>query len=302
MSKFRYLLKEGFRNIWANRLMSIASIGVLFSCLLLIGVAVILSFNIDKGLGEIEKDNIIMVFLDDVSESRAKEIEADIKDMDTVAKCEFVSKDEALESQMDAFDSDSKSYFEALKEDNPLPDSFRVSAKSAKVLPRTVENLKQIDGVIGVNSSKKLTDALITVRKVITIAGLVMIGILFIISLFIISNTIKITMYSRKLEIGIMKAVGATDKFVRTPFVIEGMILGVISGLLSTGLLYYLYKVATVYLQKRMPANFEFVAFSEFALYFLVGFITIGVLAGVFGSVISIGKYLRHEGSEFNAF
>ena len=117
----------------------------------------------------------------------------------------------------------------------------------------------------------------------------------------IVSNTIKITMYTRRLEINIMNAVGATDGFIRTPFVIEGMLLGVIAGIGSTGILYLLYKLAETYFARNFGTVAGFVPFTSFALPLLMSFVINGGFIGSLGSVISIGKYLRHEGSEFNA-
>ena len=121
-----------------------------------------------------------------------------------------------------------------------------------------------------------------------------------IIALVIVSNTIRVTMYTRKLEIGIMKAVGATDAFVRIPFVVEGMVIGIISALISEGLLYFCYRVATETIISTLGTS-DIVKYSEMALPLLLVFLAIGIVAGVIGSVIMISKYLRHEGSEFAA-
>lgn len=302
MSKFRYLLKEGFRSIWVNRLMSMASIGVLFSCLLLIGAAVLLSLNINEGIISIEQENVIKVYLADIDDAGIQSVENQIYAISNVKECEFVSKEEGLRDVLNNMDADTKSFFDYINNDNPLPDGFSVTVKDNAEFNETVRDIEKITNVIRTHSRTDLSNKLVGIRQILTIAGVAIIAILFIISLFIISNTIKLTMYSRKLEINIMKAVGATDKFVRTPFLMEGIILGTISGLLAIGTLYYLYEAAIAYIDIDVFGdNFAFVQFSDFALWMGIAFVVIGILAGVFGSTFSIRKYLRKEGSEFSA-
>ena len=302
MSKFRYLLKEGFRSIWVNRLMSVASIGVLFSCLLLIGAAVLLSLNINEGIISIEQENVIKVFLADIDDAGIQSVENQIYAISNVKECEFVSKEEGLRDVLNNMDADTKNFFDYINNDNPLPDSFSVTVKDNAEFNETVRDIEKITNVIRTHSRNDLSNKLVSIRQILTLAGMAIIIILFVISLFIISNTIKLTMYSRKLEINIMKAVGATDKFVRTPFLMEGIILGITSGLLAIGTLYYLYEAAIAYIDIDVfGESFAFVQFSDFAVWMGLAFIIIGVLAGVFGSTISIRKYLRKEGSEFSA-
>lgn len=303
MSKFRYLLKEGFRSIWVNRLMSMASIGVLFSCLLLIGAALIISLNINEGIISIEQENVIKVYVADIDDAGIKSVENQIYAIGNVKDCTFVSKEEGLRAALNDMDADTKSYFDYINNDNPLPDGFTVTVKDNSEFEQTVRDIGKITNVIKIDSRTELSQRLVGIRQILTIAGAAIIGILFVISLFIISNTIKLTMYSRKLEINIMKAVGATDKFVRTPFTMEGVILGTISGLLSIGVLYYLYQAAIAYIdvENMFGESFQFLPFSDFALWMGIAFVAIGILAGVFGSMFSIRKYLKKEGSEFSA-
>ena len=306
MSKFRYLFKEGFRAIWVNRLMSIASVGVLFSCLLLIGASFMIYFNIQQVMSDLESQNVAMIYLGYQSEDgttanledhQIDDIKKQITSMENVESCVFVSREEALQSTLDSMDANSKTYFDELNKENPMPDGFRVSIKDMKKFEKTVDKISKLDGVVDVSIPKDVTKMLISIRQTVTIAGLALITILFVVSMFIISNTIKITMYSRKLEINIMKAVGATDWFVRTPFIIEGMILGLLSGVLAMGALYYAYRALRVYAN----TGIHFLPFRSFAIPMAIGFAVIGIAAGALGSMISIGKYLRREGSEFNA-
>lgn len=300
-SSFRYLVKEGFRNVWANRLMSIASIAVLFSCLLLIGASVLFSVNAGSALNMVESQNVAMVFLkDDLSEEQIAQIGTKIKDTANISSCEFISKEEAFKRQLATMGEEEAAFFEGMEDMNVLPDAYQISVKDLSEYNTTISAVKAIDGVEEINGQSGLAETLSSVRRAVTIVGTALIAMMFLISLFIISNTIKITMYSRRLQISIMKAVGATDWFVRVPFVIEGMILGILSGLLTLGVLYYIYKALLVYLNGTI-SGFQFVPFGSVAWYLLAAFILIGVIAGVFGSLISIGKYLKREGSDFSA-
>lgn len=300
-SSFRYLVKEGFRNVWANRLMSIASIAVLFSCLLLIGASVLFSVNAGSALNMVESQNVAMVFLkDDLSEEQIAQIGTKIKNTANISSCEFISKEEAFKRQLATMGEEEAAFFEGMEDMNVLPDAYQISVKDLSEYNTTLSAVKAIDGVEEINGQSGLAETLSSVRRAVTIVGTALIAMMFLISLFIISNTIKITMYSRRLQISIMKAVGATDWFVRVPFVIEGMILGILSGLLTLGVLYYIYKALLVYLNGTI-SGFQFVPFGSVAWYLLAAFILIGVIAGVFGSLISIGKYLKREGSDFSA-
>ena len=164
----------------------------------------------------------------------------------------------------------------------------------------SVEKIKQLEGIDTVESQDDLADKITAVKTGLGVAGVWIIAILLLISLVIVSNTIRVTMYTRKLEISIMKAVGATDAFVRLPFVVEGMIIGLISALIAEGLLYFCYRVATETIISTLGTN-DIVKYSDMAWTLLLVFVIIGIVSGVIGSVIMIGKYLRHEGSEFAA-
>ena len=164
----------------------------------------------------------------------------------------------------------------------------------------TIEQIKKIDGINKIQSQNDLADKITAIKRGVGIAGFWIIAILMIIALVIVSNTIRVTMYNRKLEISIMKAVGATDSFVRIPFVVEGMIIGLVSAVIAEGLLYFCYRVATETIMSTLNTS-DIVHYSDVAWWLLLIFVGIGIFAGILGSVIMISKYLRHEGSEFAA-
>ena len=238
-----YLTKEGVRNVWSNRLMSVASVAVLTSCLLLIGVAIMLYANIDMALDDVQEQNIIMVYLDDnISEEDINTVGQDIRMISDIESAEFVSKEEAYQSQLESLGDDAK-LMEGLEE-NPLPDSYEVYLKTLDHYDSVQESLKSIDHVASVRGNSDLAEQVRQLSRAVTIISVGIIIMLLAVSLFIIANTVRVTMYNRRLEISIMKAVGATNWFIRWPFIIEGIIIGIVSGLVSEGLVWALYSIA----------------------------------------------------------
>ena len=294
-ASLKYLTREGFRNVWVNRLMSLASITVLMACLVIIGLGSMIFFNISALLDNIESQNVVMVYIQDgVSDEDTTMIGNNIKVMENIEDCIFVPKEDAFAAQLESMGDDAI-LLEGLDE-NPLPDAYKVVVKDLTKFDATVAQLKAMPNIENVRENSDLADKLLNVRKAVTIVIAGMVSLLFIVSLFIISNTIRITMFSRKLEISIMKAVGATNWFIRWPFMIEGMVIGVTSGLVSFALLAGLYQ-GMIYVFKNMLAIFTPVAFGDYAGTILLIFMGIGIFTGSFGSLLSMGKYLKEQGS-----
>ena len=289
-----YLTKEGFRNVWVNRLMSLASITVLMACLVIIGLGAMLFFNINALLDNIESQNVIMVYIQDqTSDDDINKMEDSISSMDNVQNVVFVSKEEAFKAQLEDMGSDA----ELLKDmENPLPDAFKVAVKDMAYFNDTVTDLHSLNNVETVRENGDVADKLVNIRQAVTIVIAGMVALLFIVSLFIIANTIRITMFSRKLEISIMKAVGATNWFIRWPFMVEGVVIGIISSFVSFGVLAGLYQ-GVVYVFKDLLALFTPIGFLQYAGYILLIFLAIGMFTGSVGSLISMGKYLKEQGS-----
>ena len=273
--------------------MTLASVCVLISCMLLIGVAVLLSYNIQTSFGALKDNNIVMVSLtDSTTEDQAKTIEQNVK------STKYVSKAEAAQSFRDSIGS---MYDEFFKDDDSfLPMKVEVVLNDLDKYEKTVSSIEKIEGVEYVNFSPELTKKLASIQNVIYTAGFWIIGLLLITALVIISNTIRVTMASRRLEISIMKAVGATNNFIRLPFVVEGIIFGLVSAVATTGILYLVYNST---IDKIREFGFlNLVPYKDVVWYLFGGFCLIGIVAGTLGSLISISKYLRKEGSEQNAF
>lgn len=360
MGSVKYLVGEGVKNTWVNRLMSLASVGVLVACMVIIGLAILISENVNKAVGNLEQQNVVMAYMKDYSwalygdkdvssdtssnsssaaassgsttlsatsgtestsgdekadengvkqsdyivhsEEEAKALCDEIAKLDNVASVTYVSPEEGLESVKKSMLEGQESYFSFLdeKNGNPMSGAAKIQMKDMSRFDETVEQIKKFDGISDIQSQSDLAEKITAIKKGIGIAGFWIIAILMVIALVIVSNTIRVTMYNRKLEISIMKAVGATDSFVRIPFVVEGMLIGVVSALIAEGLLYFCYRVATETIIGTLGTS-DIVHYSDVAGWLLLVFIGIGIFAGVLGSVIMISKYLRHEGSEFAA-
>ena len=290
-----YLTKEGFRNIRVNHLMSIASIAVLMSCLVMMGAAFMVIVNVNNVMTEIESQNVVMVYLkDEVQGEGITELQEKITLMQNVKKCEFVDKETAFKQRLEELGTDA-TYFKGV--DNPLPDLFKVSVSDMTKFDSTVSELQKLDGVDSVRDNRDIAQTL--VRRTIFYVSIGVIAVLLLISLFIIANTVRITMYSRRLEINIMKSVGATNWFIRWPFMVEGMVLGAISGVLSLAIVWGVYRAlqSTVTQMLTMVSRgFTIVPFTDYVVYLLVAFLAIGIVSGGIGSLISIQKYLKERG------
>ena len=325
---FNHLVGNGFKNIWLNKLMSFASIGVLVACMSVIGIATAVSVNISNALNILEKENVALVYFNDrnsakyggtdstVTDTQISEddyvvknvgdairICAEISKLDNVDTVTFISSDQALENAKSSMTDTQASYLSFLDDEqygNPLSHSARVSMKDLEFFDETIENISEIEGVDSIRSQNDLAAKMTAIKQALSIVGFWIIVILMVISLVIVSNTIRVTMYNRKLEISIMKAVGATDNFIRLPFLVEGVSIGIISALLTSLIIYFVYQAVMKTIMNTLNLS-EIVPFGKFALPLMGVFILIGVLAGVFSSLIMITKYLRKEGSEFRA-
>ncbi len=293
-ASLKYLTREGFRSVWVNKLMSLASIAVLMACLVIIGLGAMIFFNINSLLDSIENQNVIMVFAEnDATDEQVSIIGNKIKVLDNIEDCIFVPKEDAFLEQQESFGSDA-ALLDGLEE-NPLPDGYKVVVKDLGKFDETVSQLKAIENVQRVRENSDVANKLVNIRKAVTIISIGIVALLFIVSLFIISNTIRITMFSRKLEISIMKAVGATNWFIRWPFMVEGVNLGIISCFVSFFMLIAIYS-GIQYICAGFIESFKLVDFWDYAWYILGIFAAIGVFTGSVGSLISMGKYLKEQG------
>lgn len=279
--------------MWLSRNMSLASIGVLVSCLVMIGASILLILNLNAAFGWLESQNVVLAFAKTgtVQEDLAT-LETDLRNLDNISNCEFVPKEEALETLKQSMGKNSNllSYFD---NDNPLPDTFRLTVSDLSKYDETVSQIKAVPNINGIGDRREDAQTLLNLRKIIANVSIWIIALLIIISLFIISNTIKITMFVRRLEISIMKSVGATNRFITFPFMIEGIILGIISAVVSLGILYGVYTLA---IEALSVWNTDTIPFGSLMWPVLGIFVAIGALTGMIGSTISIRRFLKGGG------
>lgn len=297
LSGLSYLIKEGFRNVWANRIMSIASICVLISCFVLTGSAVLFSMNVSRLVDKVGNSNETTVYVkNDLSKIEAAYVGREIKKLNNVTEVIYYPKDEALKEYKDKLGDE---VFENLKDDNPLPDAFKITMNDLSKYNLTVEKIMKINGVDTVSNRSDIARKLTELNNLVQTLSTVIIIALAVISLFIISNTIRATMHNRRFEISIMKSVGATDAFVRIPFVVEGMALGFAGAIISTIALLFLYDG----IMRIASGLFPFIAITSIPitsviLGVLAIFCAAGIIIGALSGFISIRKYLKKESKE----
>ena len=287
---FRYLVKEGYRSLRKNLFMSAASILVLVSCLLITGCAYLALENVNHGFEWAYQQNIVVAYsVQGATQEQNTVIEDSLTAMDNVAEVIFESKEELL----DRFSASFGELLDDLQQDNPLQDAFVIRLKDLSLFDATVAEIQALDGVDEVEYNADLSALLVKVRDVVLNIGGWVILLLLLVSLFIIANTIKLTVYTRRLEIHIMRSVGATAWFIRFPFMIEGALLGTTAGALAYGLVFGVYRVICRYFPAT--AMFQPISFSAVWFNLLVGFLAGGMLVGLLGSSFSIGRYLKEQ-------
>lgn len=294
MRRYRigYFLGQAFRGLWRNGLMTVASVTVLMSCLVVMGSFALLILNINTNLENLGLLNEIVVFVD---ESKTDEevaiIEEKIRALDNVAEVVFISKEEALLQESEQY-SEYAGLYDMLAEDNPLRDEFRIKYEDNSVVATLVYQLGQIDGIAKINNRLDLAVSIEKVKSSITLVLVWFMAILLAVSIFVIINTIKLAVHSRRAEITIMRYIGASDWFVVLPFIFEGIIIGIISGVCAFFIEWYMYS----YVIKMVDGSFDFIdilPFSEVNGLVALAFLGIGVVTGIIGSTISTRKQLR---------
>lgn len=296
LSSLRYLTREGLRSIWQNRFMAIASIAVLVACLLLSGLSYLVFANVEHAFDWVYGQNVVVVFAKtDCTAEQVTAMGETLKTMQNIKSVTFLSKEESLEKYGDSLPA---ATYESLQgESNPLPDAYIVTFTDLRQFEQTLAAIKTVDGVDEASYDGNIAATLLTVRRIVLTVGIWVVALLLVVSLFIITNTIKLTVYNRRLEIYIMRSVGATGAFIRIPFMVEGMTLGLLSGGVAFGIVWLLY-VKLLGIFPITASLFSLVPFKEVWAVLLIGFLAIGTFTGMLGSAIATGKYLHKEGSE----
>ena len=292
LSKGLYLIREGFRSIKTHGFMSFASVAIITACLIIIGSITLLSLNIDKLIADLEQQNEIVAFVDEsiADEETAKALESSILAVGNIESAEFVSRENAMKNFMSKYDDRLMEGIDA----SVFRHRFVLHLTDISQMAETKQALETVPGILKVNAQIEYADRFVRVRNIVSVISLILTAVLTFVSFFIMSNTIKLTTYGRREEIAIMKMVGATNAFIRTPFVIEGLILGLLGGLFGFLIQWLLYTLLNSSLMDTLTGSFvTLVPFKTVMWPLLAAFLGIGVLIGVFGGLNAIRNYLK---------
>ncbi len=286
-----YLFKEGIRSIFLHGFMSFAAVCVTVACLLIVGIFSCLMYNVNLMVQDLNQTNEVLVFVDEkLSDADARSVGTKIGRVDNVDDVKFISREQALQNFVEGYDS--AEAFEGL-DVSTFRHRFRVILSDYRLLDETKESLLLVPGVAGLSSADELADGFTMLQDVLDIVSVVIIGVLLVVSLLIISNTVKLAMYDRKTEIAIMKMVGATNGFIRLPFVVQGFILGMVGAAIAFGLDWVMYDALVARISTMDTVGFfNLVPFTELLVPMIAVFGAAGMFVGVLGSWTSIRKFM----------
>lgn len=298
ISSVKYLANQGVENIWKNKMMAFATFCVLLISLMLVGISALFYININSMIDGIGDKNEIAVFINkETSAERGSAIGDEIGALENVDKIEYVSKDQALDSMI-ATMPEYEVLFESLNGDNPLVDGYSITVNNLEEIFDTVEQIKQIDDVYLVRASYDFVEFLTELRRIVTLIAVAIIIVLAIVSMIMISNTTKASVFARREEIQIMKYVGATNGFIRTPFFVEGMVTGLFAGLGAFLVTWLGYRAAfqTIASQQgvmNVIGAGSIIPFGDIRIYVFICYVLAGSFIGALGSVISTRKHIN---------
>ena len=292
ISNLGYLLKEGIVGIFRHGFMSFAAVCVTVACLLIIGSFSLLVYNVNIMVEDLNKTNQIMVYVDsELSDAEARSIGTPINQIENVLKAEFKTREQAL-AEFAADHEEESEAFSGVVADY-LRHRYVVTLVDNTLMEDTISRIEKIPGVAKISAALELAEGFTTIQKVLQIASLGIIAVLLVVSLLIISNTVKISMYDRKDEIAIMKMVGATNGFIRLPFVVEGFALGAIGAVLAFGLEWWLYDALLIRVEEIDALGlFTLVPFEQLLIPMVATFGAAALFVGIVGSWTSIRKFL----------
>ena len=289
---FAYYVREGLSSVFVHGFTSLAAMLVIAACLMITGTFALVAYNLDLQIRELEGQSEIVVYIDEnVSRDNALALGQKIRALDNVKTAEFVTKEQLFEDYLDSLGEDAY-VMEELRNDNPLRDSYQITMDDVSLHADTVKALENINGVAASSSMQEVSERLIQIRQVVNLISYTMVALLGGVSVFIIANTVKLAMFARKEEIAIMKMVGATNHFIRAPFVVEGMFLGLSAATLAFFVLWGVYAYVSAQLAEG-TAILTMVAFAAIWKEVLVTMLGAGLLLGVGGSVITIRRFLK---------
>ena len=289
---FSFFIREGTGNMFSHGFMSFAAIGITVACLLIMGTFSLVAYNANENLKDLQRENAVLAFVDEnLSDEEAMALQKQLERLPNVADCTFVSREEARDTYVEQYDEDD------LYSDLD-PEIFRhryvLHLKELDQMKTTVQAVEEVEGIVKIRADEDISNGFLTVRNIAGVISITLIAILLIVSVFIVSNTIKLTTFDRKDEIAIMKMVGATDGFIRWPFVYEGLLLGLISAVVAFVLQWVLYRAIAQGIENSDTLQLlRIVPFELIYLPVAVAFGVVGILVGVGGSLTAIRKFLR---------
>ena len=298
-SSFKYLARQGLHNMINNRLMSFASVGVLTVCLIITGVAGLFTANMNSLMMYLRSQNEVVVYLDEnLDEAGLATVDSALRSISGLKEVTYVSKDEALDLMRDSM-GDKADLFDVFEgEENPFLANYKVILQDVGQMDEIVPQLESISGVVDVNVPTGLSDLVVNIHKAVTVISVGLVVVLGFVSIVVISNTIRLTVFARRKEINIMKYVGATNGFIRLPFFVEGIAVGLIAGLISSAIVLGGYQLLIIY-SVDFPAfwgsilNSVLLGMDQVWWKVLVAFLAFGSLIGSVGTATSIRKYLH---------
>lgn len=299
LSSINYLVGKGITSVWKNKMMSFASFCIMLVSLLMVGLSVLASININKIISGIEgKNEVIVVIKDGTTDEAITALETSIKNINSVDTVSFYSKEEAWESMIKGMTKQEQEFFQYVDGDNPLPDTYKVSVKDIEKMADTTNLMSTLDGVESVQAPSEFADVLISIRNIFSVIALAVVIALIIVCLVIISNTTRTSVFARRKEINIMKYVGATNKFIKIPFQIEGTIIGLLAAVAAFILTMFVYRGVfnlfhgNYHVWSILGIN-SLYSFTDIFLPVAIAYLAVGAIIGAIGTTMSTSKYVK---------
>ncbi len=302
LNRTGYLFKEGIKSIFTHGFMSFASVTIIVACLIIMGSFSLLALNVDQIIGELEQENEILAYVDDTPYENtaegaaeyledARDIQPRLEAIPNVREVKFVSRDDAMNSFVSQYDDESM--FSDV-DSSVLRHRYIIYLDDISLMETTAEEIENVRGIAKVNAHLEISKGFIMVRNIISVVSMILIVILFVVSIFIMANTIKLATFGRKEEIAIMKMVGAGNFFIRCPFVVEGLILGLFGGAVAFFIQWGIYTLVSDKVMSGIIGNFvTIIPFASLMWPVLIVFAAVGLIVGAFGSNIAIRNYLK---------
>lgn len=295
LSKIRYSFSQAKKNIFRNGLMSVASLFTISCCLLILGLFTIVTLNVNSFTQQVKDQCEIQLYINlGTDDTRISQMADEILTFPNVKEVSFYSREELLAYALnDVFDGREELIGDYSEEDNPFSDSYKIVLKDISKTGETVTDLEKLADVSHIENRQDIANVVISLSNAIKNISIVIMIILLLISIVIISNTVRLTVFNRRKEINIMKYIGATDRFIRIPFIIEGVLIGFIGAIISFVVVSWGYVVIYSKISSSYFDVVEFIPYVNLAPMIAVLFIVFGCMIGIVGSAISMRKYLK---------